>query len=314
MTPCAHSDHPLDLALAAVARYPSGNSVSAATGSVGIAPPLVWGSLDMRSTLPTPLPRLCPSEGDGIEHGQGLEEHGGLESGAGQGEAQVAGAARGAGSAGVQVELLNATDRQSMQRLERLISSRPKDALQLLRKWLKEGLRAERLTASVRSRAGVVPVSELQALIGDLSGTAAPGAMGAVADAGAAETEAGAAAGAAAGAGAGEGEGRRLLRHRGLLSLAAAVAEASAGPLAPRWEAAGGLKGREGVQAGRGFAWGRGAGGESVLGAPSQYSDLLSQLGAIRTQSICFKKKHVRAGGTWREGQQPPAWSTHRHF
>lgn len=142
------------------------------------------------------------------------------------------------------MELLNATDRQSMQRLERLISSRPKDALQLLRKWLKEGLRAERLTASVRSRAGVVPVSELQALIGDLTGTTTPGAAGV--EAGAAETEAGAATGAAAGAGAGEGEGRRLLRHRGLLSLAAAVAEASAGPLAPRWEAAGGLKGREG--------------------------------------------------------------------
>jgi len=46
--------------------------------------------------------------------------------------------------------------------------TRAQDAAVLVRKWLKQALSNERLSPSVRSRAGAVPASELQALAEDL--------------------------------------------------------------------------------------------------------------------------------------------------
>ena len=140
------------------------------------------------------------------------------------------------------------------------------DALPLLRKWLKEALRQEGVQPSLRSKAGSVPVSELLALVADLSGSApdfadfsdSPGGSGGgivpsieggvalAAPIGEAETGLD---GHVANGGEGHavmtrgnGGGSAALRHRGLLSLSAAVASAASGPYAVRWEAAAALE------------------------------------------------------------------------
>ena len=71
--------------------------------------------------------------------------------------------------------LFQPTDKKAQLGLEQLMSRKAKDALLLLRKMLKEGLRLEKLPPPVRSRAAGVTAEELLALAATLA--AAPGEL-----------------------------------------------------------------------------------------------------------------------------------------
>mmetsp|Transcript_28477 Transcript_28477/g.62680 ORF Transcript_28477/g.62680 Transcript_28477/m.62680 type:complete len:773 (+) Transcript_28477:171-2489(+) len=170
-SPSMHMDHPLDQILNALPRSrPSQPARSPAAGRVE------WRPLDMRVDLPSFMPSHAPG-------------------------------GRAAGGQLMGLELLNPSDRACIQRIEQLVNRKPKDALLLLRKWAKDALRQEKLSPSVRSKAGAVTAAELRGLTEDLLGHKGS-----------------------------------ALRQSGVVAVCQAAAQALTGQVSERWEAAGSLE------------------------------------------------------------------------
>eukprot|EP00798_Chlamydomonas_sp_ICE-L_P013375 gene13375-19220_t len=151
VSPCMHNDHPIDIALEQLPRSclhstaPGGTSSTSAT--------VTWRPLDVRVDVPP----TCSLAAGGVLGSRGsISGQPGIQPGTQPG-----------------MEVFNPSDQSCCQRIEMMLQRRQKDALLLLRKWLKEGLRHEKIQPSVRSKAGSVQAAELAGLAQDLM--AAPG-------------------------------------------------------------------------------------------------------------------------------------------
>lgn len=166
VTPSSHPDSLCDCVMASLARAEEvgGQRASASSGRRG-PPPVLWRSLDVRVAVPglshlLPLAAagasLSPSS-QGVQAGQGWQPLGV--------EARLPAAAA-PGPQGC--ELVTPWDKAMGARMEQVATKKSKDALALLRKWLKQALAAERLSPSARSKAGPVQAAELLSLAQDL--------------------------------------------------------------------------------------------------------------------------------------------------
>ncbi|GAX79315.1 hypothetical protein CEUSTIGMA_g6756.t1 [Chlamydomonas eustigma] len=214
VSPCSHGEHPFELAVAAAPRasFKSRAKSSTPNFTEEATHAAKWRSLAMRAHVPVAAaPCSMP-----------LEE---------------ASAANGRYSSGTQCTALPAeqlllggldvwepSDKTCMERMEQLLSRKPKDVLPLLRKWLKEALRHENRNPSVRSKAGSVPLSELSVLITDLASIHSDTTPTVDSRDG------------------GQRGRSTALRYKGLLALTVSVLQAAEGPLAVRWEASAALE------------------------------------------------------------------------
>uniref|UniRef100_A0A7R9YUY3 Uncharacterized protein n=1 Tax=Chlamydomonas euryale TaxID=1486919 RepID=A0A7R9YUY3_9CHLO len=191
-TPCSHGEHPADLVVAAATRGGDARSEARARGTSGGSSAAVhaceWRPAELRAQVVGAAPDTLPP----------------CDARAGGGSSPALG-----------LELVDPGSKASMGRAAMLLHARKqKDALQLLRKWLKEALRSEGLAPSVRSKAGVAELlPEINSLIADLASTQG-----------------------------GVGAGSTAVRQRGVLALASAVASSMASPRSDRWQAAAALE------------------------------------------------------------------------
>ncbi|KAG1669634.1 hypothetical protein FOA52_010794 [Chlamydomonas sp. UWO 241] len=222
VSPCSHGDHPLDAIMAATPRGAAASEFAAARASSGGS---AFGSSG-GGGAPTPVCEWRPAQPLAI--------------------VPVA--------SPVPMELSNPGDRAAMGRVAQLVACKKgRDALTLLRRWLKESIRAERMTPSVRPKAGVAElINEIASLVSDLSRP--PDAGPALPCTKTADASAPSERRSSSGGGlqlplstpgftpSTPSSGCPALRHRGVLALAAAAVGASGGAAAHRWEAAGTLE------------------------------------------------------------------------
>lgn len=174
-TPCMHAEHVLDAVFASLPRADAvvpAAAAAAGSGAAGQAPRAVLRPADLRVDIPrlAPLAPLTPPQlppGNPQPTASANQQQPQQQQGSGSSSEPAAAAPAGLAPlcCPLGLSLFHPADRRWLGWLQQLWPKRGKDALLLLRKWLKEALRQERITPGQRSRlSSVVSPAELAGL------------------------------------------------------------------------------------------------------------------------------------------------------